>query len=234
MLTLKQALTSSIGRKFIMGLSGLALVGFIITHLAGNLTLLDPSGQLFNAYVKKLTDLGPLKIAGEVGLVLLFGIHIVMAFFLKADHRAARTSRYVKHRSKGGPSLWNLASVNMILTGLVLLVFLVIHVKQFTLGPAEAEGYVTIVNGLDARDLHKLVVETFAQPLWVGVYVAVMLMLGLHLRHGFWSAFQSLGAMNPRYTKPVHMLGLLFGIVMAVGFIILPLYIHFVVVGAQP
>jgi succinate dehydrogenase / fumarate reductase cytochrome b subunit len=229
MLTVTKALKSSIGRKFIMGLSGLALVGFIIAHLAGNLTLLDPTGVLFNAYAKKLDDLGPLKIVAEVGLVILFGLHILMAFVLKVDHRSARPSRYAMHKSKGGPSFWNLASVNMIVTGAVLLGFLVIHIKQFTLGPGVDAGYVTDIHGTSGRDLFRLITETFANPWWVAFYCGVMLMLGAHLRHGFWSMFQSLGAMSPRLQKPAHLAGLIVGVIMAVGFLMLPLYLHFYV-----
>ncbi len=233
MLTVTKALTSSIGRKFIMGLSGLALVGFIVAHLAGNLTLFDPSGDMFNAYAKKLDDLGPLKLLGEFGLIGLFGLHIAMAIGLKVNHRSARPSRYAMHKSKKGPSFWNLASVNMIITGAILLIFLIIHVKQFALGPGVDAGYVTQVNGQQARDLHRLIVETFKNPMWAAFYCAVMLMLGAHLRHGFWSMFQSLGAMNARLQKPAHLAGLLVGTVLALGFLMLPLYIYFFVGGVS-
>ena len=229
MLTVTKALKSSIGRKFIMGLSGLALVGFIVAHLAGNLTLLDPSGTMFNAYAQKLDDLGKLKVVAEIGLVFLFGLHILMALVLKADHRSARPSRYAMHKSKGGPSFWNAASVNMIITGAILLTFLVIHIQQFTLGPSVDAGYVTDIHGTQGRDLFRLIVETFANPWWVAFYCAVMLMLGLHLRHGFWSMFQSLGAMNSRLQKPAHLAGLIVGLLLATGFLILPLYLHFYV-----
>jgi succinate dehydrogenase / fumarate reductase cytochrome b subunit len=231
MLTVTKALRSSIGRKFIMGLSGLALVGFIVAHLAGNLTLFDASGHAFNAYAKKLDDLGELKKAAEIGLFILFTLHVLMAVALKADHHGARPSRYAMHKTKGGPSFWSLASVNMIITGLILLGFLFIHVKQFTWGPGMEAGYVTDVHGVQARDVHRLIVETFADIRWVGFYCAVMLMLGLHLRHGFWSMFQSLGAMNARLQKPASLAGLVIGLLLAAGFLALPLYIHFCVAG---
>ena len=74
--------------------------------------------------------------------------------------------------------------------------------------------------------LYRLVLESFTQPLYVGLYVAAMLFLGLHLRHGFWSAFQSLGAMNPRLTKPVYALALVVALVLSVGFLALPVYVY--------
>ncbi len=93
-------------------------------------------------------------------------------------------------------------------------------------------GYTTEINGQATRDLQALVVETFANPWWVALYVGVMTMLGFHLRHGFWSMFQSLGALNVRLEKPMQVLALIVGTVLALGFIILPLYIHFFLGGA--
>ena len=82
----------------------------------------------------------------------------------------------------------------MILTGLVLLAFLVIHIWQFKFGPAIEEGYVAQLHGENVRDLHRLVVETFKKPGYVLFYVFSMSLLGMHVRHGFWSALQSMGS----------------------------------------
>ncbi|EKD41595.1 MAG: Succinate dehydrogenase (Or fumarate reductase) cytochrome b subunit, b558 family, partial [uncultured bacterium] len=203
MLTIKKALQSSVGKKFIMGISGLALVGFILIHLLGNTTLYFKESTLFNAYVHKLYSLGDFLLVAELGLVALFMVHIVAAFRVTLSNKSARPEKYEVQKSKNGPSKSNITSRNMIVSGVILLGFLVFHIYQFRFGPGMAQGYVTDVNGEPSRDLFKLVIEQFQNPLIVAIYVGVMLFLGMHLRHGFWSAFQSLGAMNPRFTKPI-------------------------------
>lgn len=228
MLTVKKALQSSVGKKFIMGLSGLALVGFILMHLLGNSTLYLKDSTLFNAYVHKLYSFGNFLLVAEFGLVALFLVHIFAAFRVTFSNKAARPEKYDLQKSKKGPSKNNITSRNMIVSGVILLGFLIFHIYQFRFGPGMEQGYVTEVNGEPSRDLFKLVVEQFQNPLIVAIYVGVMLFLGMHLRHGFWSAFQSLGAMNPRLTKPIYCLGLLIALVFAAGFLFIPIWIYFV------
>ncbi len=223
---LQKGLSSSLGRKYIMSISGAGLVGFIIMHLLGNLTLLDPSGHSFNKYVKGLHDYGWLLVAAEIGLVAIFLLHIYMALRLTANYRAARPEAYAMLKTKGGPSKSSVGSRNMIVTGLLLLAFLIWHIWQFRFGPAESEGYVADINGVESRDLFRLVQETFTNPLYVGIYVVAMLFLALHLRHGFWSMFQSFGALYPRYSKAIYCTALVFAIVWAIGFIILPVAMY--------
>jgi succinate dehydrogenase / fumarate reductase cytochrome b subunit len=114
----------------------------------------------------------------------------------------------------------------MIYTGVVVLAFLVYHVLTFKYGPGVDEGYVMTIDGVAVRDLYRLVVETFAQLPYTIIYVAVMALLGFHLRHGFWSAFQSLGMNHPRYTPIIYGIALLFAVVMAVGFLIIPVAVY--------
>lgn len=229
MIPITQALNSSVGRKLLMALTGIFLVLFVVLHLAGNLFLYKTDGGAsFNAYAAGLDSLGNLKSVAEVGLVALFGAHIVMALLLKVNHRAARPVGYDKGlRSKRGHSRSNVSSRNMIITGSALLAFLILHILQFRLGPKQADGYVTQINGHEAHDLYRVVYEAFQTPWVVGVYLLAMLMLGFHLRHGFWSAFQSLGAMNARLTKPVYAAGVALAIVLAFGFLGIPLWMHF-------
>jgi succinate dehydrogenase / fumarate reductase cytochrome b subunit len=211
-----------------MALTGVFLVVFVLLHLAGNLFLYKSDGGLaFNAYAAGLDGLGNLKTIAEIGLVALFGAHIVLAVAVKKSHVAARPVGYRATRSKRGHSRSNLSSRNMIVTGSILLAFLVLHILQFRLGPEEDQGYVTQINGHPAHDLYRVVFEAFQRPWVVGVYVAAMLMLGFHLRHGFWSAFQSLGAMNARFTKPVYALGVALAVLLAVGFLGIPVWMHF-------
>jgi succinate dehydrogenase / fumarate reductase cytochrome b subunit len=227
MLPISKALSSSVGKKLLFALTGLALVGFVITHLLGNLSLYRSDGTTFNLYAHGLASWGVLLLLAEIGLAVMFVLHIVLAFGFKAGHKAARPVGYKTLKSKGGHTLSNLSSRNMIVTGVLLLAFLILHVWQFRFGPAESAGYVTEIKGVEVRDLHRLVHETFSSPMYVSIYVAAMLMLGFHLRHGFWSAFQSLGAMNARLTKPVYALGVLVALLLAAGFLFIPIWIYF-------
>lgn len=232
MIPFSKSLTSSVGRKFLMALSGISLVIFIILHLLGNLSLYFPKGDVFNVYAHKLESLGPLKLIGEIGLIVLFGAHIVTAIMLTMKNKSARPEKYVSgQKTKGGESKFNVSSTKMAVTGFIILIFLIIHIKQFTLGPGVSAGYVTEVSGTEMRDLHKLVVETFQNPMIAGFYVFIMILLGLHLRHGFWSAFQSLGVLNPRFSKPIYSIGVVTAILLAVGFLGIPLWIYFDCLG---
>ena len=218
---------SSIGKKLLTGITGIALIGFIIGHLAGNLTLLV-GGELFNAYAEQLHQLGYLLYVVEIGLVLLFLTHIVPALAVHWDKRRARGIQNTVVATKGGQSKQTVFSRSMAVTGIILLVFLVIHIIQFRFGPSIAEGYVTMVNGEPARDLYRLVVEVFKDPLWVAFYVFCMLLLGSHLRHGAWSAFQSIGALSNTMRPLAYSAAGVVAVAVAVGFLILPLWLWLV------
>ena len=110
----------------------------------------------------------------------------------------------------------------MAISGLVLFVFVVVHVIQMRFGPSVEAGYTATLNNQTIRDLYRLVIETFKNPLWVGFYVAGMIAVGMHVRHGFWSMFQSMGVMNKRMTPCFYRLGTLFAIIVALGFITIP------------
>lgn len=227
MITLKQALQSTVGRKLITGLTGLGLVAFVATHLLENMLLFRSDPNAYNAYVAWLHSFGGLLTLAELGLAALFLVHILNSLWIKKTNLVARPIGYRMARSKGGPTRSNLASRNMAITGTILLAFLILHILQFRFGPGVAQGYVTTVKGEDAVDLRRLVVEVFHNPVYAAIYVGAMLFLGFHVRHGFWSMFQTLGAMSPRFTKPIHFLGLVVGILLACGFLLIPIWIYF-------
>lgn len=207
-----------------MALSGIALMAFIVVHLAGNLTLFG-NGELFNQYAHKLEGLGPLLWVAEAGLLAIFLYHVITAIQIQLGKRAARGGSYAVTASKGGPSKQTIASRSMIITGLVLLVFVPLHVWMFKFNWGNPHP-VTEISGEKMNDLYATVAEHFKNPAWVLGYVAVMLFLGLHLRHGFWSSLQSLGAMNPKCSPLIYAGGLIFAALMAGGFLILPVYIY--------
>ena len=218
---------SSVGKKILSGTTGLALCGFVVSHLAGNL-LLFVGPVPFNEYTRFLTNFGHgvfLPVA-EAGLIVLFLTHAGTGMWVYLDKRRARPLRNTKQGNAGGPSQKTLSSRTMAITGLLLLAFLIVHVWAFRLGPAQAEGYVTMLDGHQSRDLYRLVIETFQDETVVAAYTFFMLLLGFHLRHGFWSAFQSLGANNPKYMPLFTTIGVIFAIVMAIGFLSIPIYVY--------
>ncbi len=218
---------SSVGKKILMGLTGLGLCIFVLEHMVGNLLLLLKNSEPFNEYAHFLLSFGELLYVAEAGLIACFLIHIVSGVFVALDKRTARPVAYHKETDAGGASRKTISSVSMIYTGTILFIFLILHIATFKYGPGVAEGYVVQINGENARDLYRLVYEVFSSGFYVFGYVAVMILLGSHLSHGFWSAFQSLGINHPRYTPIIYAIGILFAIAMALGFLILPIWIYF-------
>jgi len=226
--TLGSHLWSSVGRKILMALTGLALALFVFFHLVGNLTLLL-GAEAFNSYADFLANLGHGYFVdfADAGLVVFFLLHAYSGLTVYLRKRRARTQGYEVAADAGGASKKSLASRTMIVTGPIILVFLVLHVIHFKFGAGEAEGYTTLVHGAEARDLYRLVVEEFQKlPIMAG-YVAVMVLLGFHLQHGVWSGFQSLGLTNGKTLPILVGFSTLFGLLLALGFIWIPVYIYF-------
>ncbi len=216
-------LWSSVGKKFIMALTGLAMIVFLVEHLSGNLLLFSRNPEPFNKYSHFLTSFGSVLIVAELILLAVLVFHMISGISVALGKRKARPIGYQKTASAGGPSKKTVASSSMIYTGVLIFVFLAIHLKTFKFGP----HYTATVNGVEMRDLYRLVVEVFQKPGYVLWYVAAMVFLGLHLRHGFWSAFQSLGVNHPRYTSIIYAVGILTAVVLAVGFLAIPVWIYF-------
>lgn len=223
--SLLKALKSQVGRKILTGVTGVGLILFIIGHLIGNLTIFG-GAEAFNSYTYQLESLGVLLYIIEFVLVVGFLLHAYLGISIWWNRRKARPEGYEKYQSKGGPSHNTWASRSMIFTGIVLLVFLVIHIDTFKLGETEMialEGMVA----QNARDLKSLVIEKFTSPLYAFGYTFVMILLGFHLKHGFWSAFTSLTMKHKKYSAVIYTVGVIFAILMAVGFLFIPLYIYF-------
>jgi succinate dehydrogenase / fumarate reductase cytochrome b subunit len=221
----RYSILSTVGRKILLAITGLCLLGFIVVHLIGNLLLLV-SPDAFNTYAHKLISLGPMLYVAEGILLAIFLIHMVTAIAVTWGNWKARPGGYKLSKDQGDPSRMTFSSKTMIWTGLVLLVFLIVHLITFKYGPGMAEGYVAQIDGEPVRDLHRLVVEWFSNGIYVAYYVISMGLLGFHLRHGFWSAFQSLGGFHPRLTPLAYALGVFAGIVLAAGFLGLPVWFY--------
>lgn len=226
----KNSLRSPIGKKLITGITGIGLVVFVLEHMIGNLAMFS-GNEAYNEYAHFLASLGPLLYVLEAGIVAFFLFHIVNGIQIWLGKRKARPIGYHKYESAGSPSQQSTSSRSMIITGSILMVFLVVHLISFKFGPggpgnADA-AYVVSHGGEEMRDLAKLVREKFESPFYTFGYTFVMLLLVVHLRHGVWSAFQSLGAMRPKYTPLVYGAGAILGVLIGFGFLALPLAIYF-------
>ncbi|MAO63997.1 MAG: hypothetical protein CL666_03265 [Balneola sp.] len=225
--SLIKALNSQVGRKFMTGITGIGLMLFLIGHLAGNLTIFGES-QAFNVYTHTLESLGPLLYVIEAGLVFFFLYHAILGISIWRQKKKARPEGYDTYQTKGGPSHQSLASRSMIISGTVLLVFLVFHIMHFKYGlfsPDEGTVILESAGGVEARDLRALVIAEFQNPLIAFGYIAVMALAILHLAHGAWSAFTSLGMKHGETSKKVQLGAYIFAIVLMLGFIFIPLYI---------
>ncbi len=220
-------LWSTLGKKVLMAVTGIAMIGFLIGHLSGNFLLLTGNPDPYNQYSHFLLSLGWALIAIELVLVAIFLAHVVSAISVYLTNRKARPDRYRNYQSAGKPSQQTWASSTMIWTGVILFVFTALHLYTFKYGPGVAEGYKATINGEEVRDLYRLVIEVFQNPWYVLWYVGAMAFMGFHLRHGFWSAFQSLGLHHPRYTRWIHVVGILLAIVLGLGFLLIPVWIYF-------
>ena len=215
----RQAFNTSVGTKLLLALTGLALVGFLVAHLAGNL-LLFFGPEKFNDYSHALIS-NPLVIPAELGLVAIFLLHAIKAVLNVVSNRAARRVGYETKKWAGGPSRKSWASTSMIVTGLLTLVFVPLHLITFKYGPT--------YDGAEAgvRDLYRLVIEVFQSPWYVAYYVVMMVIVGLHLRHGVSSSLQSLGLIPARWTRAFLGAGIGLALVIGGGFVLIPLYIYF-------
>ncbi len=211
--------SSSVGTKILIGLTGLALFLFLISHVAGNLLfLLGPT--IFNNYSHLLVS-NPLVPAIEVGLALIFLVHAYKTVTMYLGNQRARPVAYARKERAGGPSRKTFSSTTMIFSGLWLLLFVIIHVKGFKYGPY----YESATPGV--RDLYRLELESFGNPLIAGFYLVSMLVVGSHLWHGIVSGFQSLGAPNPSNAPGALRTGKLVAALITGGFIVIILWAHF-------
>jgi succinate dehydrogenase / fumarate reductase cytochrome b subunit len=216
MSSLLRFFSTSIGTKVLIALTGLGFAGFLLMHLAANLlVLIDP--HAFNAYSHALIS-NPLVYLAEAGLILLFLTHAYKAAFNALRNRGARGGAYATAGRARHTSRKSLASTTMIVSGLWLLVFTLLHVKTFKFGP-----WYETPDGM--RDLARLVDEVFRGPASVVFYVLSMGVVGLHLRHGLSSAFQSLGVDHPRCTPIILKAGLALAILTGLGFAVIPVVI---------
>lgn len=210
-------LGSTVGKKYLMGITGLIWAGFVLAHMAGNL-LIFVSHDAYNAYGHALTS-GNIIYVAEAVLVSALLVHVFCALSLTKDNRAAKGQRYAVTAS--GKKKVTLASRTMAVQGSLILVFVIWHLITFKFGTY----YETTVNGVVMRDLARLMVEVFQSPGYVGWYLACLVLLGFHLSHGFGSTLQSLGLMEGTYRNLWKKMSYGYAVIVALGFIAQPVYI---------
>jgi succinate dehydrogenase / fumarate reductase cytochrome b subunit len=214
-------LSSSVGTKILLAFTGLTLFGFLVAHLAGNLlALAGPTA--FNDYSHALIS-NPLVYLAEAGLAAVFALHVVKAVTNWSANRAARPVTYQRKRWARHTSRKSVASTTMIVSGLVTFVFVVLHLKTFKFGP-----WYTDPARPEVRDLYRLLIEVFQDPVYVVFYVICMALIFLHLRHGLSSALQSLGLNHPRYEALMLVGGTVLALLIGGGFALIPVWAHLV------
>ena len=221
-------LSSSIGKKLIMSVTGLFLITFLLVHLTANLALLF-GAEAFNI-VSHFMGTNPIIQVMQPALALGFIIHIIYASILTLQNQKARGSESYDKTVNSHQSSW--ASKNMYILGAMILSFLVLHIINFfwkikvTDSPLLNE---VPVNGEMMENAYALVVGLFKDPqlgmVYSAVYVLGAISLGLHLTHGFWSAFQTIGFSNVKWRKRLTVIGYLYAIAVAGGFAIIPIFL---------
>ena len=202
-------LTSSVGKKILMSITGLSFCGFLVGHLGGNLTIYGGE-EAFNSYAEHLHSLGVLLKFAEWGLLIFALVHVLTGLTLFYQNYKARPVRYRVDKRAGGRSL---GSATMPYTGILLLAFVVFHLVNF--------HFVDKTN----TTIYDIVSEAFQSPLYVMIYIAAMIVAAVHVSHGFWSAFQTLGANHPKYMPLIRILSLVFALDVGIGFGALPIFI---------
>ncbi|GMV22926.1 MAG: hypothetical protein AMXMBFR57_28750 [Acidimicrobiia bacterium] len=214
-----RAFSTTVGTKILVALTGLSLVGFLVIHLAGNLLILLGPDK-FNAYSDSLIK-NPLIIPAELGLLALLILHIIKALSHVIRGRSARPIAYQKKTWAGGASRKSWSSTTMAISGTFLLLFIIGHLLTFKFGPYYASAEAGV------RDIYRLTVEVFKDPSMVIFYVIAMFIVGLHLRHGISSAFQSLGLMkSTSWTNRLLGAGFTLALIIGGGFALIPVWVY--------
>jgi len=222
---LLRSMNSSIGKKFVMAVTGSFLMIFLIVHLIGNLTLYF-GPETFNGYVETLDVIKPLIRVIEVVLLLSFIYHIIYGTWLWIENKKARPVNYKINASSENSTF---SSRWMFWIGSIIFIFLVIHLATFfyRFNFYDPEGLA------DQNKYYNIVIGFLQMPWYSILYIIAMIILGLHLHHGFQSAFQTFGWNHKKYTPLIKTVGTLYAVVMSGAFTSIPIYFLFFYGGSQ-
>ncbi len=220
--------TSSIGRKLLMALSGLFLILFLVIHLIGNLQLLnDDNGVAFNTYAAFMGH-NPLIQFISIGNFAFIVLHTIVGTALWLKNCAARGSQgYAVEKTRATQTNPALAKY-MWFFGIIMLVFIILHLAQFwfKMKTGAADVQIVTIEGEQVKDLYTLVSATFSNLGFVLFYVVCMIVIALHLWHGFQSAFQTIGWNHPKYTPIIQFLGKAYSVLVPLGFAVIPIVFY--------
>jgi len=211
---LVRALGTSIAKKQVMAVTGLLFLLFLAVHLVGNLSLYRGK-EAFVAYAQGLHALGGLLLAAEIGLILCLALHIIFGTILFFENRRARPVKYLVDKTGGGGRTFS--SMTMPYTGLLILLFLVVHMATFSHHLVDTSR----------QTVFQIARQVFSHWGYLVFYVFSMIVVAFHVRHGLWSAFQTLGANHPKYMPFIEKFSVLFAIVVGLGFASLPVVVLF-------
>jgi succinate dehydrogenase cytochrome b subunit len=216
--------TSSIGKKVVMGLTGLFLILFLIVHVSLNACIwaMD-GGQMFNIAAHFMGATVVMRIL-EIGLFAVFLLHIVQAYVLEQQNRKRRSRGYAVPMGNKG-SKWYSRYMGWL--GTMVLLFLIVHIRNFWIPSRFLDMPEVTYNGISMHNLYSLMVSTFTNGWLVILYLLGCLSLAYHLLHGFQSAFRSLGVHNNRYLHLLNAVGTAFAIVVPLAFAMMPVSMYF-------
>lgn len=215
-------LTSTIGRKLLMALTGLFLILFLVVHLIGNLQLLkSDQGEAFNIYAQFMTS-NPLIITISYVNYTIILLHVIWSILLTRRNRRARPVSYAVVKNS---SHWT--SRNMGILGTFIFIFLIIHLRSFWYEMHWGGIPTATYDGTEYKNLYAVVDAAYANLWFVVLYVVSMALLGFHLFHGFGSAFQTLGWNHVKYNPIIRFVGVAFAIIVPALFALIPVYMYF-------
>ncbi|HEY3967282.1 MAG TPA: succinate dehydrogenase cytochrome b subunit [Planctomycetaceae bacterium] len=221
-----KSLSSSIGQKVVMAVTGLALCGFLIVHLGGNLLLYVGDGKKYNDYAHALHAQDILLLVAEIGLLVTFVLHIWLAFRTSFQNSAARPIDYAVRQSKMDPGPLAVPPSGVMLgTGIVVLIFLLVHLSDFKFFEETHQTGLRHQSVSVQSEPFARAVGILKDPISAVVYFVGSLVLGYHVWHGFESAFQTLGLNHPKYTPLIKTVSLVFALVVGVGFASFPFWV---------
>ncbi|MEN8149031.1 MAG: succinate dehydrogenase cytochrome b subunit [Planctomycetota bacterium] len=208
---------ASIGKKYLMAAAGLFWCFFVLMHLVGNFQLFL-GAEKYNAYSEFLISLGKLLYVMEIALVLALLGHAVLGVIVSLQNSAARPVGYEVDRAKGDR---NLASNTMIWTGILVIVFIVLHLLHFKYA---ADHPKAMLDGKEVTDFHGMVVDLFQSPLYVLTYLVAVAVLGVHLYHALQSSLRTLGWFSADSQACIQKTSKAFGIAIALGYASIPIW----------
>ncbi len=209
---------SNIGQKLIMGVCGAIWAGFVFGHMAGNM-LIWAGPEAYNKYGHAIVSNLILLYVTEALLLSSVIVHAVLGIKMTLKSRAARSQKYAQ--TPNGEKRSSTASRTMAFHGTIILFFIIYHLITFKYGAM----YTVTYDGVEMRDLHKLIMEVFQNPAYVVGYWVCLLLLGWHLTHGVSSLFATIGFRHPSYTPKIKAISWIYAIVVTAGFISQPLYV---------